>query len=137
MSITRHWKIGVCLVAIFIAGAVTGAMITVRVAKNYIARQSNLERWAASALRDYEKRLNLTPEQAAKLRPVFDSTAKRLHEVRAETGRETLVVLRDMNDEVSRELTPDQQKRLEDIKKDFLARWRNQRVNAPVMGRKE
>lgn len=127
MSWTRHWKIGICLVAIFAAGAVTGAMVTVRVVKQYIARQSNLERWTASTMKDYERKLALTPEQAVKLKPVFEDAARELRDIRASSAAGTIQVLRRMNEDVGRELNPEQQKKLDDLKREFLNRWRAQR----------
>jgi uncharacterized membrane protein len=126
MSLLRHWKIGICLVAIFITGAVTGAMVTVRLAKQYIARQATLERWTASTMKDYERKLALTPEQSEKLRPVFEQAARELREVRATSASNTVQVLRRMNEDIGRDLTPAQQARLDDLKREFVSRWRNQ-----------
>ena len=126
MSVLRHWKIGICLAAIFIAGAVTGAVVTVRVAKQYIARQNNLERWTAATMKDYERKLDLTPEQAEKLKPVFEQAARELRDVRTTSATSTIQVLRRMNEEVSHDLNPAQQKKMDDLKKEFLTRWRNQ-----------
>jgi len=126
MSLGRHWKIGLCLVAIFAAGAVTGAMLTVRMVKAYIARQATLDRWAGNAMKDYQKKLDLTPAQAEKLKPVFEEAAKELREIRSNTTSNTIQVLRKMNEDVSRDLTPEQQKKLDEIKREFVARLRAQ-----------
>ena len=52
MNPLRHWKVILCLAAIFAAGAVTGAMVTLRLAKRTIANRQAPEQIVAAVQRD-------------------------------------------------------------------------------------
>ncbi|HSH96193.1 MAG TPA: hypothetical protein VK968_18755 [Roseimicrobium sp.] len=132
MTLPRTWKIALSLTAIFIAGAVTGGVLTAIVAKKMVERSKTPEGWQNAMYRHYKNRLKLTPEQEEKLRPVFKIAAEELKTVRQRTFFESGMVVRKMNESVAAELTPGQQDELkkmtEEIRTKFL---QDRRTNAP------
>lgn len=75
------------------------------------------------------KALDLTPDQVKELKPIFESTReqmKALHEDQSltkEQKRERFMAIRKENREkMNKVLTPDQQKKLDDLKKERMAR---------------
>jgi hypothetical protein len=106
MNLSRNWKIVVSLTGLFLFGATSGAFLALT-----ITRQSAVEeKWTHRTLRDYEQRLQLTPEQVAKLRPLFRRTGVELHQIRAVTVTNLHTVIRRMNEQVAQELTDEQQR---------------------------
>jgi len=124
MTISRSWKIGLCLTAIFLAGIVTGVMVTAKVVQSVIARRTGMEKWAEIVMKNYQRRLKLTPEQTQKLKPVFDQAAAELGKVRDNTATEIWAIMRQANQEVSRELTPGQEKIFDQMRQEFRAKMR-------------
>jgi len=115
MSFLRHWKIVFALCALFLVGAVTGSMLTIKVVKKKLheqelAREKLKENgsWAVTTYKMYQERLNLTPEQEEKLKPAFTQAGEELRTIRRTTMRDIFGVIRNVNVEVEKELTPEQ-----------------------------
>jgi len=104
MNTARNWKIIVSLTGLFLLGAASGAFLTLK-----ITRQTAVEeKWTHRTLRDYEQRLQLTPAQVAKLRPLFQQTSTELRQLRATTVTNLHAAIRRMNEQMAKELTPEQ-----------------------------
>ncbi|MEW6304913.1 MAG: hypothetical protein AB1705_15675 [Verrucomicrobiota bacterium] len=131
MNSLRHWKIVLILVAIFAAGGVTGSVLTLRGVKSAVNKGALTDAWARGALKVYTTRLQLTPEQAHKLQPVFDQAGKDLKGVRQRAMMDALSVLRVMNEQVEPELQPEQKERLQQMKEEVRARLQDRRKGAP------
>ena len=131
MSPLRHWKIMVCLAAIFVAGLVSGSLITLRMAKRAAGRNLNADSWAATAMQAYRKKLKLTPEQITKLQPAMDQAAQEIKTVGGNARREIFSVVIQMNERVNQELTPEQHKLFEEMKQEFRARWKDRAAAQP------
>lgn len=72
--------------------------------------------WQAPQLmRRYAERLDLTPEQKQKINPLFQRAAEDYRRVQQHTYRETNVVLQRLQQDLAKELTPEQREK--------LARW--------------
>jgi uncharacterized membrane protein len=123
MKLLRHWKIGLCLLAIFLAGSVTGGVATVGYVKHKIS-QTGAEGVSDQMLRNLRRQLQLTPEQVEQLRPAFDRAAQEFARVRQEAATEVFWIVRRTNAEVERELTSEQQVRFREIRRKLLAKIR-------------
>ena len=121
-----------CLAAIFVAGAVSGSMLTLRVVKRAVGRNLNPDGWATAAMQAYRKKLKLTPEQIQKIQPAMDQAAQEIRAIGGSATVEIFSVVIQMNDRVAKELTPEQQKRFEEMKQEFRARWRDRAVSRPT-----
>ena len=80
------------LIAIFVAGAVTGGFLTIRAMK-YEMRQSEPLPGTAFAIDRWRARLHLTPDQDEKLRPIMQRADNELRNLRAVDLRETEGIL--------------------------------------------
>ncbi len=119
MSFLRHWKIAVLLLALFVMGVVTGAALTVAIVKKKIAENDN---WQGMTYRLYKQRLKLTPEQEEKLRPTFTLAGEELRAVRRETMRDIFGIIRRVNVEVEKELTPEQLVEFDKLREEIRTR---------------
>lgn len=126
MSWLRHWKVILALVALFLIGGVTGTAVTLKVVKQIVANRSNPERVPQLMLHEYERRLDLTPEQVEKIRPIMQRTGREMWELRAEMTGRTFQIIRHSNEQIAAELTPEQQKRFEELKTELRERYRQQ-----------
>ena len=113
-------------VAIFVAGCVTGGVLTVAITKRVMARRTAANNFGAVVVQHYQKQLELTPEQVDKLKPVFARAAAELRSSRSNMMTEAMLAMRQMNEDIARELTPEQQARFEKMKERNRARLKNQ-----------
>jgi len=106
-SVTR-WKIVVSLIAIFVAGAITGTLLTLSIVKREAARLNNPTGWVESTLRRWNARLHLSSEQEEKLRPILQETSMELRRLRAVDFQQAEVALARVNGRIDQELDPRQ-----------------------------
>ncbi len=132
MNFLRHWKIAACLAAIFVAGAVSGSLVTLRVVKKSLGRNLNSEGWAAATLQAYRKKLKLTPEQIHKIQPEMDQAAQEIKGIGGNARLEIFSVVMRMNEQIATELTAEQQKLFEEMKQDFREKWKNRPAARPL-----
>jgi Spy/CpxP family protein refolding chaperone len=113
MNAIDRWKIVLTLIAIFVAGAVTVRIFTIRAMKYEMPRRSeapppetpfSVDRWLAH--------LHLTPDQDQKLRPMIEQADNELRNLRALDLREIEGILDRAQDRMNPVLQPDQQQRL-------------------------
>ena len=119
-----NWKVSLSLVAIFLAGAITGAVLTLRVVKRVAAQQGQFEKWPSLILSRMQSRLKLTPEQTARIQPAVDQAARDLRDLRASAGTTILATLATLETQIERELTPEQKPPFEKIRRDLRNRIR-------------
>ena len=131
MNPLNHWKIILTMLAIFATGTVTGSMVTVRVIKGVIARRTAPDYWVAGLMREYERRLELTPEQSPKVRVIVERAGSELRRVRATVGTEIAQVVRTAQEDVARELTPEQLVKFDELRRDQRQRLLERLSNAP------
>jgi hypothetical protein len=104
-----------CLVAIFLLGSATGAML-MHLFDQRTAGQRQLERdWAERELHTLKTRLKLRPEQVETLRPVIGETANAMRLVRVDTARQLASLIRRNSDQVSRELDAEQKQLFDNL----------------------
>lgn len=129
MSAARHVLAAVAVVGIFAAGflagrstvpakrAEAGAPVVVRTLE---------ERWTGAAIDEYVQRLQLTPAQIEAIRPLMRDAAERMAERRGALRQELFGVVRQMNERIAVELTPEQRPKLA-----ALVREKQERHEAP------
>ena len=117
-----HWKVSLSLVAIFLAGTVTGAVLTLRVVKRVAAEQARFERLPDQILARMKSRLALTPEQATRLQPAVEQAARELRELRKQAGASIAQTLNTLDTEIERELLPEQKPKFEQLRRDIRTR---------------
>ena len=112
MNPTGKFKIGFYLTAIYAAGFVTGVIVTVQVARHMMPRQADM---AAHWSRELQSRMNLTPGQVEKIRPIINDA---MEELKGRLSADMLSVLTNHNALIAAELTPEQKPKFEQIEKE-------------------
>jgi len=128
MNALDRWKIVLTLIAIFVAGAVTGGFFTIRAVKYETSRRSEMRPEMPLAVDRWLARLHLTPDQDQKLRPIIEQADNELRNLRALDLREIQGILDRAQDRINPVLTPDQRERLRQMleeRKQRVEQWFN------------
>jgi len=128
MNALDRWKIVLTLIAIFVAGAVTGGFFMIRAVKYETPRRSEERLEMPFAVDRWLARLHLTPDQDQKLRPIIEQADNELRNLRALDLREIEGILDRAQDRINPVLTPDQRERLRQMleeRKQRLEQWFN------------
>lgn len=123
----KPWKVIFAFLGVFLAGAVFGGFLSVRMARNHVYRSSSMDRFTPMILNRYADRLELSPEQLDKIKPIVKSADEALRHLRSIGYRDAVAVGEKMNEEVSKLLTPEQNAKLEELKQEMRARWKKDR----------
>ena len=130
----KPWKVVFAFIGIFIAGAVFGGFFSLRIggrvlqmqapARNpgpkagFAAQQGPLLGGvepvrAAQIMRRYAEQLDLTPEQKERINPLIQRATEDIRRQQQINFRENSVILQRLQQDLAKELTPEQRKRLE------------------------
>ena len=112
------WKIGVYLVALFLAGVVTGGILTAAIGRQIMTRVMQPEAMASRWQQDLEKRLTLNPEQSQKIAGIIMEAIGNFGSVLSEQSQ---LALSNCNARIEVELTPEQKIKFAEIEKDQQA----------------
>jgi Spy/CpxP family protein refolding chaperone len=139
---SKPWKVILAFVSVFLAGAIFGGLLLMR----FSPRGGNPPKRASnnlpppgggaipSLLRNLMARLDLTPEQKAKILPVVDRAEEDLRKVRQDSFHESGVILKRLYDELNSDLAPEQRKKLEKIQerqRELMREERERRAVSP------
>ena len=116
------------LIAIFVAGGVTGVFLTIRAMKYEMARRSEIPPGTAFTTDRRRARLHLTPDQDQELRPIMQQADNELRNLRPLDLREIKGILDRAEERVNPVLTPDRRQRLQQMledRKQRLDQWFN------------
>lgn len=105
-------KITGYLVAIFLAGGVTGALLTCVIGKSIVMSQMKPEKMADRWCRELESSLKLTPEQSQKIQPIVYDL---LNQVRSVMTEQLSTTISNGNARIAAELTPEQKVKFEQM----------------------
>jgi len=126
MNAFARWKIVFALIAIFVAGAVTGGLTAIRLARlakyetlRQVARENDSRRWFAPMIDRWRENLRLKPEQEEKVRPIMQQAADELSNLRSLDLRETDGILSRVQDRLNPVLAADQRERLQQMREEY------------------
>jgi hypothetical protein len=116
MTNALKWKLAFACLLVFVAGVTTGELLsTLHVRRHFLGPPHSGE--MGDRMREHLRRaLDLTPEQAVKIAPIVDATSAKLEAIRVETAQRVRSAMEDSERQISPELTPDQQKKLHQMK---------------------
>ncbi len=126
------WKIGLYLSALFLAGVVTGAILTAQIGKRMMMKATRPRAMAEHWRHDLEGRLGLTAEQSQKIEPIIMDGITNFGSVLCDQAE---WVLSNCNARIALELTPDQRIKFENIEKEQQQFIRS-RFNNPTSPKK-
>jgi Spy/CpxP family protein refolding chaperone len=101
------------LVAIFIAGAAFGAVIGYTSGKREAVVPARQKEMSERTLGRLEARLNLTPEQIAKVKPIVEQNSAAMQAIHRESWQRVSETFKRMNAKIAFHLTEDQNQKLE------------------------
>ncbi|MET0263005.1 MAG: hypothetical protein ABW223_08920 [Rariglobus sp.] len=138
-------KIILVVGGIFIAGAVTGGFVSLRVADHLAREKQARDRIGPAEIGGrLVDQLRLTPEQNQKIRPIINSTSEELRKVRRESFNQTATLVAAMDVEISKVLTEEQRVLLKDVRareeerrKQWMAERNKRREARPPGGPEE
>lgn len=135
----KPWKVVFAFVGVFIAGAVFGGFFALRIGGRVLQMDGLAIRGkagspqdrpqpqqrpliasvepvrAAQIMRRYAEQLELTPEQKERINPLIQRATEDLRRQQQTNFRESSIILQRLQEDLAKELTPDQRKRLEKL----------------------
>ena len=123
----KPWKVILAFLGVFLAGAVFGGFISLRVARSHDFRPSAMDKFTPMLLHRFSDRLELTTEQLEKIRTIVAATEAELRRLRSSGFKETVAVAENMNEQIAKVLTPAQVIKLDELKREMRERWRRDR----------
>ena len=116
MNSALKWKLAFALLLVFVAGLATGGLLcTLHVHHHFLGPPHSGA--VGDRMREHLRRaLDLTPEQAAKIGPIVDATSAKLESIRVETAQRVRTAMEESERQIAPELTPEQQKKLQQMK---------------------
>jgi len=109
------WKISLYLLALFLAGMVTGGILTAQIGRHIMKKIMQPEAMAARWQHDLETRLNLFAGQSQKIAPIITESMKTFSSV---LSGQMELVLSNCNARIELELTPEQKIKFAEIEKE-------------------
>ena len=120
----KPWKLILLLMAIFLAGGVTGALIMKGFSQKMLSHRFVPDQWAPLHMRKLADRLQLQPEQVEQLRPIVRRNLEELGRLRNSCLADSRVVFERMEREVADKLTPEQRVKFEELNRQMRERAR-------------
>jgi hypothetical protein len=109
------WKISIYLVVLFLAGVVTGAVLTHQIGRRIMMKAMRQDAMAEHWRRDLEGKLKLTPDQSQRIAPMIRDG---MEAFRAVLHDEMQAALSNCNARITVELTPEQRVKFAQIEKE-------------------
>lgn len=119
-EMNKPWKVILVFVGLFLAGALCGSALTMRILKG--SRPDGRQPARFDMMERLEKGLKLTDEQKEKIRPIVRRSQEETQRLRRENVREIAAAMDRMHNDIAAELTPEQRAKLEDMRKRFRER---------------
>jgi Spy/CpxP family protein refolding chaperone len=124
-------KIAASLVVLFGLGAATGVVAASKLSPRLASAPARMpveERWSNARFQEYRTRLNLTPAQVAAIAPHFRQFGEDMRLLRADLRERFTASLRNLNENIARDLTPEQRQELWRLAKQ---RWQQGDAGTP------
>ncbi|MCX6928518.1 MAG: hypothetical protein NT154_35715 [Verrucomicrobia bacterium] len=134
MSNLGKWKLRLYVLAIFLAGSGSGALITWQICQGRPVAPSSPAEIGARLRARFQARLNLTPEQVQKINPLIDQAMRQVEVIRRETANHVFQNVSNLHEQVLLVLTPEQKAEFEQLERErheYLQRKFGPATNAP------
>jgi Spy/CpxP family protein refolding chaperone len=134
VSAPVKWRLGLYVLAIFLAGGGTGAFITWRTCQGRAAMPPSPVEIGARLRAQFQSRLDLTPEQVSKINPLIDQAMHRVEAIRTDTASHVFANVSNLHEQVLLVLTPEQKAKFEQLereRRDYLRQRFGPAANTP------
>lgn len=122
MTPLNKWNVGAYLVAIFLAGGVSGWMAATTYARQ-TAQRRPYPREFVSTFRERTRRLNLSPEQKRQIDGVAARSAEEFNTINEESMQRARSCFSNRHSQVCALLNPAQREQFEAIERERKNRW--------------
>ena len=128
----RNWKIILAFLGVFVAGAVFGGFVSLRLVRQQVDKArlrapASMDQFSLQIMKRFSNRLDLTAEQKEKLRPIIKQADADLRRLRQTGARDAIALAERMHEQVAEILTAEQLTKLEQMKRDMRERWQRER----------
>jgi Spy/CpxP family protein refolding chaperone len=120
----KPWKLVLLLGGIFLAGGISGSLLTFHFGRQMLSQRPAPEQWAPVHLQKLSKRLELTPAQVEQLRPIIRRHMDELGRVRGESLAASRGLFERMHREIAEQLTPEQRVKFDEYNRQMRERMR-------------
>ena len=116
MNSSLKWMLAFAFLLVFVAGVTTGGLLSaLHMRRHFLGPPHSGE--VGDRMREHLRRaLDLTPEQAEKIAPIVDATSAKLEAIRVETAQRVRSAMEESERQISPQLTPEQQTKLQKLK---------------------
>ena len=121
MTTLSKRKLGLYLLALFLAGGGSGALISWQIYRRTPVAPSPPAQIGARLRARLQSALNLTPDQMQKLSPLIDQAMTRVEVIRRETAGQVFANVSNFDQQVLLVLTPEQKAKFEEFERERLA----------------
>jgi Spy/CpxP family protein refolding chaperone len=118
MSALSKWKLGVYVLALFLAGGGSGAFIAWQVCRRTPVAPVPPAEIGAHLRARFQSQLALTPDQTQKIDPMIDQAMRRLEVIRKETASQVFANVSTMHEQMLTVLTPEQKVQFEVLERE-------------------
>ncbi len=112
------WKLGMYVLAIFLAGGGTGAFVTWRMCQGRAVFPLTPAEIGARLRARFQARLDLTPDQVQKINPMIDQAMRQVEIIRSETASHVFANVSNLHEQVLLVLTPEQKAKFEQLERE-------------------
>jgi Spy/CpxP family protein refolding chaperone len=134
MTTVSKWKVGAYVLAIFLAGAGSGAVVAWEVSRRTPIPPRPPAEIGAHLRARFQSQLALTPEQLKQIDPMIDQAMRRVEAIRNETAGQVFANVASLDAQLLTVLTPEQKVRFEELereRRDYLRQKYGPATNSP------
>ena len=134
MTLLGKWKLSLYVLAIFLAGGGTGALLTWQVCQRFPVAPLTPEEIGVRLRGRFKSGLDLTPDQVQKIDPLIDRAMRQVEIIRKDTANRVFANVSNLHEQVVIVLTPEQKTKfdvLEAERHDYLRKRFGPATNAP------
>ena len=111
-------KLAAYVVALFLAGAGSGALVAWQACRHTVVTPRSPAEIGARLRARFQSQLNLTPDQAQNISPMIDQAMRQVEVIRQETASHVFANASNRHDQVLTVLTPEQKIKFEELERE-------------------
>jgi Spy/CpxP family protein refolding chaperone len=134
MTSLSKWKLSAYVLAIFLAGGGSGALVAWQVYRRMPVVPVPPTEIGAHLRARFQSQLALTPDQVQKIDPMIDQAVRRVDTIHKETASHVFANVSNLDQQVLTVLTPEQKLKFEELERERRERLRlkfGPETNAP------
>ena len=131
MNTSLRWKLILAFVLVFLAGGAVGFFGEIHLGHPLFFHHGSSSSIAQHMKEHLRAELKLTSQQVEQISPIVDEATSNLEAKREQAGREVRAIFEDMHKRISPLLTPEQQKRLQEMEQRHRQMMRHRGFQPP------